>query len=308
MKKPTISVIVPVYKVEKYLQACISSILSQSFTEFELILVDDGSPDSSGAICEKYACKDSRIKVLHTENGGVTAARKCGLDIAQGDYITFVDSDDTLPVTALEDLWNEIRNGEYDIVIGRFDRKMYPTASLSASKYQSLSVSGKIIHTAPWARLISVRLFDENTLDIPRTIVKGEDMLMNIRLAFKNRKPVRLLSKQVYNYILHPESCTKTFNRSIEYESFYHSYRNASIPTEFRSMFIYETIESRVKGIEDVYSHCKKNTWTDTDFFRQLMDDIKLSKYPLSKLKKFKLYTSNRFILRLLHILDKLLK
>lgn len=84
---PKISVIVPVYKVEKYIDKCIESILSQTFKDFELILVDDGSPDSSGAICDQYAQKDARIRVFHKKNGGVSSARNKGIDNARGEYI-----------------------------------------------------------------------------------------------------------------------------------------------------------------------------------------------------------------------------
>lgn len=91
---PTISIIVPVYNVEAYLCRCIDSILAQTFTDFELILVDDGSPDNCSSICDEYAKKDSRIVVVHKENGGLSDARNTGLDIAKGEYIGFVDSDD----------------------------------------------------------------------------------------------------------------------------------------------------------------------------------------------------------------------
>ena len=91
---PKISVIVPVYKAEKFLATCIESILNQTYGNLEIILVDDGSPDSCGKICEKYALSDSRVKVVHQKNAGVAAARNVGLDLAEGDYVTFVDSDD----------------------------------------------------------------------------------------------------------------------------------------------------------------------------------------------------------------------
>lgn len=91
---PKISIIVPVYNVEKYLRKCIDSILNQTFKDFELILIDDGSTDESGKICDEYNLKDNRIKVIHKENGGLSSARNAGLDIAQGEYIGFVDSDD----------------------------------------------------------------------------------------------------------------------------------------------------------------------------------------------------------------------
>ena len=93
---PTISVIVPVYDVEDYLPQCIDSILCQSFTELELILVDDDSPDNCGAICDEYAAKDQRIRVIHQKNAGVSAARNAGIDISKGDYLAFIDSDDVI--------------------------------------------------------------------------------------------------------------------------------------------------------------------------------------------------------------------
>lgn len=100
---PTISVIVPVYKVEPYLRCCVDSILTQTFTDFELILVDDGSPDNCGAICDEYAEKDSRVHVIHKENGGLSSARNAGLEIANGDYVYFCDGDDYITETLLED-------------------------------------------------------------------------------------------------------------------------------------------------------------------------------------------------------------
>ena len=106
---PKISVIVPVYKVEQYLPQCVESILAQTFTDFELLLIDDGSPDNSGKICDEYAAKDSRIRVFHKTNGGVSSARNVGLDNAKGEWIAFVDSDDWIgehyldPVPELEE-------------------------------------------------------------------------------------------------------------------------------------------------------------------------------------------------------------
>jgi len=102
-KTPQISVIVPVYNVEKYLHKCVDSILAQTLSDIELILVDDGSPDGSGAICDEYAQKDSRVKVIHKPNGGVSSARNAGIDVASGEWICFVDSDDIIEPTYLDD-------------------------------------------------------------------------------------------------------------------------------------------------------------------------------------------------------------
>ena len=96
---PKISVIVPVYNTEKYLHRCVDSILAQTFTDFELLLVNDGSPDKSGEICDEYAQKDTRVRVFHKENGGVSSARNLGLENAQGKWITYVDGDDWIEPT-----------------------------------------------------------------------------------------------------------------------------------------------------------------------------------------------------------------
>lgn len=104
MNQPKISVIVPVYNDEKWLRRCVDSILTQTYTDFELLLVDDGSTDGSGAICDEYTAKDSRVHVFHQPNGGVSSASNLGLDNARGEWISFVDSDDWMDMNYLESL------------------------------------------------------------------------------------------------------------------------------------------------------------------------------------------------------------
>ena len=114
---PELSIIVPVYKVEKYLPRCIDSILAQTFGDFELILIDDGSPDGCGRICDEYARKDKRIVVIHQKNMGVSAARNAGLDIAHGRYIGFVDSDDWIEPQMYEVMMDAIRENGADMAV-----------------------------------------------------------------------------------------------------------------------------------------------------------------------------------------------
>lgn len=118
MNNPLISVIVPVYNVEKYLPRCVDSIWGQTYTNLEIILVDDGSPDSCGRICDEYAAKDNRIKVIHKKNGGLSDARNAGIDIAQGEYITFVDSDDWIITNYIETLYKLVEKYQCKIGIG----------------------------------------------------------------------------------------------------------------------------------------------------------------------------------------------
>ena len=128
---PEISVIVPVYNVEQYLAECISSILSQTFTDFELLLVDDGSPDRCGEICDEYAGKDKRVRVFHQENAGLSCARNKGLEHASGTYIAFVDSDDYVTSTYLQELYASLPadKSQRGTVICGFD-KLFPDGSL----------------------------------------------------------------------------------------------------------------------------------------------------------------------------------
>lgn len=111
-----ISVIVPIYKVEQYLERCINSLVHQSYINMEIVLVDDGSPDRCGEICDSWAAKDSRIKVVHKKNGGLSDARNAGVEVAAGEYIAFVDSDDWLHLDYLQKLYQTMQETRSDIV------------------------------------------------------------------------------------------------------------------------------------------------------------------------------------------------
>lgn len=122
---PKVSIIVPVYKVEKYLNRCVDSILAQTFTDFECILIDDGSPDNCPAICDEYAEKDPRVKVIHQKNAGVSAARNAGLDAAEGDWIGFVDSDDWIEKDMYQILYEDAVESKSDVVVcGLYEQKI----------------------------------------------------------------------------------------------------------------------------------------------------------------------------------------
>ena len=123
------SVIVPIYKIEKYLRRCIESVLSQTFGDYELILVDDGSPDNGPIICDEYAKKDGRIKVIHKENGGLVSARQAGIKEAVGDYVVNLDGDDAIYDDALESAYQIIHDMHPDIVSCKHVPVYYPASS-----------------------------------------------------------------------------------------------------------------------------------------------------------------------------------
>lgn len=141
-KRPEISIIVPVYKVEKYLNECIDSILAQTFTDFELILVDDGSPDNCPALCDAAAAKDSRIRVIHKPNGGVSTARNAGLDAVRGNWISFIDPDDSVDKTFLEKMHRAAVQSGAEVASCNV---LYLEADGSRSSYQDTPLRNEVI-------------------------------------------------------------------------------------------------------------------------------------------------------------------
>ena len=179
MNKPLVSIIVPCYKVEQYLPVCIESILNQSYSDWELILVDDGSPDRSGEICDQYAAKDERIRVIHKPNGGLSSARNAGLDIMQGEYVSFLDSDDFWHVDYLQLMMKHVIEDKADIVQCGFIRgieTVFPHIDLDekAQVYDNHSVftrqAAKIIM---WGKVYKSCLFDD--VRMPVGLINEDD-------------------------------------------------------------------------------------------------------------------------------------
>ncbi len=307
MVNPKISVVVPVYNVESYLRRCVDSILNQAFDDFEILLVDDGSLDGSGRICDEYSAVNPKVRTLHQKNYGVTKARESGVENSRGEWITFVDSDDYLPATALQDMYGEAVKNRYDIIVARYSSRKYPVEEITCEQNRSLSIVGKIMHSGPVARLIRKTLFDEHTLDIPRNVRKGEDMLMNIRLAFNNDKPVRLLSRKVYYYCRNSDSCMHTFMDNIENEELFSYHRMLSVPESERQNYIKEIIANKLNGIELICKQSKVNTWWNTEYFMDLMEEVDRYSYHLPAVTRLKMTTSNVFVFRSMKIIDKIL-
>ena len=165
-----ISIIVPVYNVEKYLHRCVDSILSQSFTDFKLILVDDGSPDDCGKICDDYAKKDNRISVIHKENGGLSSARNAGLDWvfanSKSEYVTFIDSDDWVDTDYLRALLDGIKNTASSVSACKFqevsDDNCEKSFELNTLIYsgERFCVEQWVYSNAAWAKLIPTSCFE----------------------------------------------------------------------------------------------------------------------------------------------------
>ena len=215
-----ISVIIPVFNVELFLQSCLESVKAQTLKDFEAILVDDGSSDSSGAICDAYARADNRFRVVHQPNQGVSAARNRGLDHAKGEYVYFVDADDEMRPEALEHLYHAITQGEYDIAASGYslvrngeetDQCMTagsPPMIFSGDEvlYKLLVDCSFVCYTC-WNKLITRKLI----ADLRFTDIKQEDFLFCGQLSLR-LGAVIYLNESLYRYYDRPSSLSKDFS------------------------------------------------------------------------------------------------
>jgi len=210
MKTPKISIIVPVYNVEKWLRRCIDSILAQTYTDFELLLIDDGSLDSSGKICDEYAAKDERIAVFHKENGGVSTARNLGIEKARGEWIYFCDSDDEMMSEGLQILVEGIRDSCNLIVAGyeRIDEDSIfstlgkiPNGILSYEEMLLLMFAG----THPYQGYLFNKLFSHSGVDkkgirFDETLTFNEDRTFTVEFLCKIKGKVNMIDVPIYRY------------------------------------------------------------------------------------------------------------
>ena len=218
-----ISVIVPVYKVESYLKRCVDSILNQTYTNLEIILVDDGSPDNCGAICDEYAKKDIRVKVIHKQNEGVSKARNEGLSIATGEYVTFVDSDDYIEPNMYEQLYLAINRENADLAVCGFrqvrvngEQKINDAPKgFDWSKeniiinYFTQGVVKEIMYS-PWNKLFRTSKLENLRFNTKFRL--GEDILFIFEFIEQMEKMI-YVEGAFYHYVMHPNSAmTSSFS------------------------------------------------------------------------------------------------
>lgn len=210
-----VSVIIPIYNVEQYLDRCLASILNQTYTNIEIILVDDGSTDNSGKICDEYVKKDNRIKVIHKKNGGLSSARNAGLDIAIGKYIKFVDSDDWLELDAIQYLYSLLHRFNADFSMGANIRienvngnRISEIFEQCLSQKEFLNKFFKIgtqenVQYA-WAKLYKRELFSE--VRYPLGLI-AEDVPATFQVAIRSSR-IAYSTKNVYHYFINCKSIT----------------------------------------------------------------------------------------------------
>jgi len=225
-----ISIIVPVYNVERYLHQCVDSILGQTFTDFELILIDDGSRDNSPTICDEYALKESRVRVTHQANGGQVKARKAGLAQANGKYVQFVDSDDWLEPNALEESCKSAKENDADIVTfdayfcyssrrlpvkqpiesGIFDKEL-----LMKKIYPKMLYSSRFfyfgIYAAMWNKIFRRTILAPNMINVDPRLKIGEDGVTTFASLLDAKKVCVLGGQHLYNYRDNNFSITRSY-------------------------------------------------------------------------------------------------
>lgn len=216
-----ISIIVPVYNAEKYIEKCVNSLTSQTYKDIEIILINDGSTDSSLKICEKFERVDSRIKLYSKENGGVSSARNLGISKCKGKYICFVDSDDTVDIDFCEILVSNLENSKsdlsccsYNIIKNGQKEKKYKKEKkdkyITEDKYMQLL---KCYKGFLWNKLYKKKIIDENRLKLDENISMCEDLLFNFQYLAKCKKIICSNEKK-YNYIINNFGLSKGINKT----------------------------------------------------------------------------------------------
>ena len=232
--KPIISIIVPIYNVEKYLNRCMTSLLNQTIKNIEIILVDDGSPDNCPQLCEQYALLDDRIKVIHKKNEGLGYARNSGLEVAKGEYIAFVDSDDYVSTNMYEELYNAAKTQSFDIVYcgvnaqksnGKTYQEHVSDRILSSTddiinflaNIIACDISSTQERSEPmsvWHAIYKRELIEKHNIRfMSEREILSEDIIFDINII-PNCKKIRFIPQALYHYCYNENSLTQNFQRN----------------------------------------------------------------------------------------------
>lgn len=284
---PKLSIIVPIYNVEEYLENCIDSILDQTFKDFELILVNDGSPDNSLEICYRYQEKDERVKVIDKKNGGVSSARNAGIDIALGEYIAFIDPDDDIEINMYERLIEGAIKNNVDIVICGFkfiDIFNNKKISYEVDRYSNRIIKEKEIRSdvlksilelknvygygvySCWNKVYKNDLFNDNKIRFDIEKHHGEDARLNLILLTKV-KSIYFINQPLYNYYIRKRESLTTVVRDNMYK---YILDNKNFHDYLCSLYGYEELMS--KGTKNYLNN-----------IFQYMNSVSISKFNLRK-------------------------
>ena len=272
MSHKTISVIIPVYNAEATLKTCVMSVLGQTFHDFDIIIVDDGSTDSSPAICDELQSDNNNVRCIHQKNKGQSLARWCGVEASDAQWITFVDSDDTLARNALEALCSKVSD-DTDIVLGNGKSILQePKDRIPIGVFRHLAVKGEGQIGLVWGCLYRRSVLTANLFDLPTEFRMGEDYIFWLRLVFNTTKPINILYENVYQK--GPDTCSSTFSWNSDYIQRIHTLRFEAIPSGERQTYMKEMIEDRIANLFGVAIQQPKKEWINSSFYKELKSDM----------------------------------
>lgn len=313
---PKISIIVPVYKAEKYLADCVHSILNQTYKSLEIILVDDGSPDSCPAICDHFAEKDPRVRVIHKTNGGVSTARNAGLDAATGDYVAFVDSDDYIDASMYENMMSIIRTYSCDVVMCDCVKEypdhqelyshnirpgFYDAHQLREEYYPHLLMMENVEYPATISNCL---LLFRRSLIAEIRYLSGvrysEDLLFGAQLLHKAQSFYYLKGQAYYHYVMNPQSASQCFvpDKWNDYQRLHQGIQAAfgsCSDFDFSHQidlcllfFLYNTV-GEIVGTQQLTRRekiAKARSILRSDSVREMLSRLKIRKLPISSKQK----------------------
>jgi glycosyltransferase involved in cell wall biosynthesis len=283
-----VTVVVPVYNSEDTISACIESILAQTHKVLQVVVVDDGSTDGSGGICEQIASADSRVLVIHQQNQGRTAARHAGVTAATGEWLAFVDGDDTLPADAIRILF-EHAGPDTDIVLGNANSLPGEQRSIiPLSDFRHFAVRAEGTIGVPWGSLYRRQLLTPYLFDLPRSIMMGEDYIFWLRLVFSTKKDVNAVYENVY--CKGQDHTSGTFVWTAEYAQQLQDYRLQTIPSADHALYEYDMLCDRIDNLFAVAVWSNRKQWHGSKFYSDILADTKRLSRPLSPLQRLLLW------------------
>ena len=285
---PKVSVVVPAYNAESTIVSCVNSIAVQTETNIEIIVVDDGSTDSTFALLEEIARNDLRITIVSQPNGGSADARMKGTNLCKGEWVSFVDADDCLPHDAIELLLKKA-NEKTDIVFGHGDSLAgEERESISIKDFRHMVVRAYGCIGVPWGCLFRREIVSSNPVStillstliaVPRNIVVGEDYIFWLRLAFKTDKPVAIVYGNVYNK--GADNISSKFKWTADYANELDTMRLDTIPKDVFCEYSHDVMADRIANLFAVAIDQPRSKWVHSVFYNKIKKDAKAWNYPL---------------------------
>lgn len=268
-----VSIVIPAFNAEKTIEHCVESVLRQTITDFELIVVDDGSTDNTGSLLDKMALAYERLRVVHQENQGAAKARMNGCQMAKGEWVSFVDADDSLPEDALSKLLS-VATDDTDIVFGGGDSLTGECRNvIPLDEFRHLAVRADGCIGVPWGCLFRNRLLTNDVFDVEREVVMGEDYIFWLRLVFKTTKDVAVVYGNVYDK--GPDNISNTFQWTADYALKLDNLRIEAIPPDILSLYFSDITADRIANLFAVALNEKRCSWIKSHFYSRVINDAR---------------------------------